>query len=281
MPAPGLEAAMLAAAPGLGRIAAERIAREFSLLFERAQQPSIGLQMALRCGLIAVVLPELLPLVGQAQNRFHAFDCWIHTLAAVDAVPPGHVAVRWAALFHDLGKPASAEEHPDHPGEFRFFGHERISLEQANSIADRLRFSTQRKSQIERLVATHMLHPDEAWGDAALRRLLAKVGEGGLDDFMMLKRADVAAKGTDDVPQIQLSVDQVEARLRAELAKGAALNRKDLAVSGDDLLQAFERAPGPWLGPLLSHLLERVIEDPSQNTRERLLSLARSLEESD
>ena len=90
----------------------------------------------------------------------------------------------------------------------------------------------------------------------------------------MLKRADITAKGTDDVPQIQRDVDVVEARLRGELAKGAALSRKDLAVSGDDLVQALGRAPGPWLGPLLAALLERVIDDPSQNTKERLIDLA-------
>ncbi len=275
MPAPGLEDAMQAAAPGLSRIANERIEREFSLLFERADRPSIGLQLALRCGLLAVVLPELLPLVGQAQNRFHAFDCWTHTMAAVDAVPAGHVAVRWAALLHDLGKPSTAEPHPERPGEYQFFGHEKVSVEQTTLVAQRLRFSSQRQAHVERLVATHMLHPTPDWGDAALRRLLVKIGDEALDDFLLLKRADVAAKGTDDVPAIQQGVDRIEARLRAELAKGTALSRKDLAVTGDDLVRALGRPPGPWLGPLFAVLLARVVDEPEQNTQVRLIDVAR------
>ena len=197
-------------------------------------------------------------------------------MAAVDAVPVGHVAVRWAALLHDLGKPPSAQEHPERPGEYQFFGHEKISVEQTALIAKRLRFSGQRQARVERLVATHMLHPNPDWGDAALRRLLVKIGDEGLDDFLLLKRADIAAKGTDDVPVIQRGVDQIEQRLRAELAKGAALSRKDLALTGDDLVQALGRAPGPWLGPLLATLLARVVDEPSENTRTRLIALARA-----
>ena len=186
MPAPGLEEAMGRAAPNLVHVAVERVAAEFTRLFERAEKPSVGLDLAQRSGVLAQVLPELEPLVGQAQNRFHAYDCWVHTLAAVDAVPMGYADVRWAALLHDLGKPPSAEEHPDRMGEYRFFGHEKISVELSRAIATRLRFSTRRQAKVEGLVATHMLHPTEAWGDAALRRLLRKVGPDQLDDFLML-----------------------------------------------------------------------------------------------
>ena len=275
MPAPDLEDIMSATNGALHGIASERIEREFSLLFERAEQPSIGLNLALRCGFFEIVLPELLPLVGQAQNRHHAFDCWQHTLAAVDAFPSGHVAVRWAALMHDLGKPHSAEEHEENKGEFRFFGHEKISLEQARQIGERLRFSGHRRRRVEGLVATHMLHPNDDWSEAALRRLLRKIEPQNLDDYLLLKRADIRAKGTPDVASILLDVDEVELRLRAELEKGSALSRKDLAVDGRQLSAALDRPAGPWLGPLLAHLLDQVIEDPSRNDEETLLRLAK------
>jgi tRNA nucleotidyltransferase (CCA-adding enzyme) len=274
MPAPGLEQAMQVSKDALKGIASERIEREFSLLFERAEQPSIGLSLALRCGFFEFVLPELLPLVGQAQNRHHAFDCWQHTLAAVDAVPCGHVAVRWAALLHDLGKPHSAEEHEQNAGEYRFFGHEKISLEQTRQIGERLRFSGHRRRRVEGLVATHMLHPNSDWTEAALRRLLRKIEPQNLDDYLLLKRADIRAKGTPDVPGILRDVDEVELRLRAELDKGSALSRKALAVDGRQLCAAFNRPAGAWLGPLLAYLLEQVIEDPSRNDEEGLLALA-------
>ena len=277
MPAPGLEEAMTASAGRLDQIACERVEREFSLLFERAEQPSIGLNLALRTGLIARVLPELLPLVGQAQNRFHAYDCWDHTLACVDAVPVGHSDVRWAALLHDLGKPACATTHPDHPGEYRFFGHEKVSAQHVDEIARRLRFSGARREQVRVLVATHMLHPDDAWGDPAIRRLLRKVGRERIDAFLMLKRADIQAKGTADVPSVLAGVDVIEARLCAELERGAALSRHDLAVSGTDLCDALQRQPGPWLRQALALLLDWVIEDPSRNTRDQLLDESKRL----
>ena len=277
MPAPGLEEAMRAQAAGLRQVAWERIERELSLLLERAQQPSVGLNLALRTSLLEHALPELLPLVGQAQNQFHAYDCWDHTLACVDAVPAGMTDIRWAALLHDLGKPPSAEPHPERAGEFRFFGHEQISVELAEQVAARLRFSKARREAVRALVATHMLHPSPEWGDAAIRRLLRKVGTDRLDAFLALKRADITAKGTPDVPQLIEGVVEIEQRLRAELARGAVLARRDLAVDGTALCQALGRAPGPWLGPVLSALLDWVLEDPDRNTLERLLERAQEL----
>ena len=70
---------------------------------------------------------------------------------------------------------------------------------------------------------------------------------------------------------------EIEQRLRAELARGAVLARKDLAVDGTALCQALGRAPGPWLGPVLSALLDWVLEDPDRNTLERLLERAQEL----
>jgi tRNA nucleotidyltransferase (CCA-adding enzyme) len=189
-------------------------------------------------------------------------------------VPAGQTDVRWAALLHDLGKPPSAEPNPERPGEYRFFGHEQLSVELTEAIAERLRFSGARRALISALVATHMLHPNEDWGDAAIRRLLRKVGPERLDAFLSLKRADIRAKGTDDVDALLVGVETIEVRLRSELAQGAALSRQDLAIDGTHLCEALNRAPGPWLGPLLATLLDWVTEDPTRNTLAALLAKA-------
>jgi tRNA nucleotidyltransferase (CCA-adding enzyme) len=272
-PAEGVEAAMCGAAAAIEAIAAERIEAELSALLERADRPSEGLELARRCGLLEYILPEVLPMVGQAQNRFHAYDVWHHTMACVDAAPSGNVALRWAALLHDLGKPPSATEHPDRPGEFRFYGHERLSAEMGRAIAARLRMSNTRRARIGALIETHMHHPDETWGDAAVRRLLAKLEGDLFDDFLALKRADVQAKGTGDVPGILAGVDRFEERAHAERARGNAFSRKDLAVDGTDIAAYLGQAPGPWLGQVFAQLLDAVLEDPSLNERQKLLKL--------
>ena len=127
------------------------------------------------------------------------------------------------------------------------------------------------------LVATHMLHPDEAWGDAAIRRLLRKVGIDRIDEFLMLKRADIRAKGTADVASLVAGVDVIEARLRREIESGSALSRSDLAVDGTDLCAALGREPGPWLRAAFEALLEWVIEDPQRNASDQLIARAQQL----
>ena len=175
-------------------------------------------------------------------------------------------------------KPASATAHPDRPGEYRFFGHEKLSVAQVDEITNRLRFSNARREQVRVLVATHMLHPNETWGDAALRRLLRKVGPERLDEFLMLKRADIRAKGTPDVASLIDDVDDIEARLRGEVARGAALSRRDLAVDGTELCALLGRQPGPWLRALFIDLLDWVTEDPGRNTREQLVVRAQQFD---
>ena len=196
----------------------ERIERELSLLLERAQQPSVGLKLALRTSLLEHALPELLPLVGQAQNQFHARllgpyprlrgrrTCW-H-----DRYPLGGgcctISASHRAPSHTQNEQAS-------------FGlvMNRSALSLAEQVAARLRFSKARREAVRTLVATHMLHPSPERGDAAIRRLLRKVGTDRLDAFLALKRADITAKGTPDVPQLIEGVVEIEERLRAELAR--------------------------------------------------------------
>ena len=125
------------------------------------------------------------------------------------------------------------------------------------------------------VAATHMLHPDEAWGDPAIRR--RKVGVDRIDEFLMLKRADIWAKGTADVASLVADVDIIEARLRSEIESGSALSRSDLAVDGTDLCAALGREPGPWLRAAFDSLLEWVIEDPQRNESDQLITRVQQL----
>jgi len=110
--------------------------------------------------------------------------------------------------------------------------------------------------------------------DKGVRRLIRKLGPELVYDLLDLRRADVVAQGkgghTGDV-------DELEARITAEINSKAPFNRTDLAVDGGDLMTALGLAPGPDLGRLIDALLEAVLDDPALNTRRRLLALARKL----
>jgi tRNA nucleotidyltransferase (CCA-adding enzyme) len=112
------------------------------------------------------------------------------------------------------------------------------------------------------------------WTDAAVRRFVRRVGAGLLPDLFALRAADDSASGTKDPEHGGWN----ELRQRAEAAlANDPLEPKHLAVSGDDLVAELGIAPGPVIGALLAGLLEAVLEDPTLNSRDRLLALARTV----
>jgi hypothetical protein len=116
-----------------------------------------------------------------------------------------------------------------------------------------------------------MFHYTDEWGDAAVRRFIARVGEENLEDLYRLRRADTFAfSGKEPDPRSLLSLIY---RVEKILAEGRAFAIKDLAVSGKDLID-IGVSPGKTMGIILRELLETVLDDPAQNTREKLLKIA-------
>ena len=124
------------------------------------------------------------------------------------------------------------------------------------------------------MVAHHMIHPTSDWGDGAIRRLLRKLPGDDLDDYLAFKRADLAGKGTDGLDALLAQVDLIEDRLRQERLAGHALQRRDLAISSQQLMALAGQPGGPWLGALQDALLEAVVEEPELNKQEPLRKLA-------
>jgi tRNA nucleotidyltransferase (CCA-adding enzyme) len=104
------------------------------------------------------------------------------------------------------------------------------------------------------------------------------VGRDSLDDLFLLREADNIGSGRGaDAGRL----DEFRRRVSAQLASGAALDLKGLAVDGTDLMEELGWEPGPAVGQTLQRLLDRVIGDPSLNTRDRLLRVARSMAATD
>ena len=253
------------------KVAMERVRDELIKLLVRGAPPSRGLRLLLRSGLLARVVPELLESVSFPQNRYHRWDVWRHTLRCVDAAPPDLV-VRLAALLHDVAKPRSAAPKEGAPGENTFYDHEKLGARLATDILQRLKFPRRETERVALLVAEHNWHYLPEWNDASVRRVLSRIGPEELPALWMLRRADLNARGR-LVEEGLANQAAAEARFQLEIDRASALKVTDLAIGGEDVMRELGTGPGRQVGEVLARLLERVLDDPDLNTREKLIRL--------
>jgi tRNA nucleotidyltransferase (CCA-adding enzyme) len=207
--------------------------------------------------------PELLEGVGIEQNEWHAYDVWGHSLATVDASPPGDLTLRLAALFHDIGKPRTkAGPH--------FYRHEIVGAEMTRAMLERFRFPNELVKTTEHLVRHHMYSADPELSDAGVRRFIRRIEPENIERLFALRRADVRGSG---LPERDGSNREFEASVRAELARKPAFSIRELAVTGDDVIAALVRrgqAPAEFrgderVGAALRWLFEQVTDEPERN----------------
>jgi len=173
-------AAMTAAAPLVAAVSAERVADELTKLLTLAPKPSAGFELLRETGVLAHLWPELLEGVGVEQNEWHAYDVWHHTMAAVDAIPPGDLVARASGLLHDVGKPRTK----DGP---HFYRHEHVGADMARLMLERFRFSNETVGSVEHLVRQHMYNQDPGLTDAAVRRFVRRIGPDLLERQFVLR----------------------------------------------------------------------------------------------
>jgi tRNA nucleotidyltransferase (CCA-adding enzyme) len=258
----------------ISRVSPERLRDEITKILQSAR-PSRGLRLLRDSGLLAHVLPELAVGVGLEQRGDHLYDVFEHSIRTCDETPADNLVIRLAGLLHDIAKPAALTVDDD--GNRTFHGHDRISAEQAEPLLRRLRFPNTVINQVVHLVRHHMFHYTPDWTDAAVRRFLARVGLENVESLFALRQADsYAQRGT---PTDLRALLMFRERIAAVLAGEHALSRKDLAINGHDLA-SIDIPPGRDMGTIIDHLFETVLDDPQQNTRERLLTIARSFYDS-
>jgi tRNA nucleotidyltransferase (CCA-adding enzyme) len=253
-------------------VSAERVRDELFKLMS-APGPARGIELMRETGLLGEVIPELLEGVGVAQNRFHKYDVYGHTMATLDGAR-GSVVVKLGALLHDVGKPRSRAPKEGAPGEFSFFRHEFLGAEMATDICRRLKLSTDEREDVTALVANHMFFYQPEWSDGTVRRFVRKVGLERLPALMALREADITGRGYGEDPASETR--ELRERIEQVAAEDAALQVKDLALDGADVMRILGIPPSRRVGQILEWLLERVLDDPSLNTREKLEELLRS-----
>ncbi len=206
-------------------------------------------------------------------TRWHAFDVLEHTAWTVQRCPKERL-VRWAALAHDMGKPAAAFFSPD--GVEHFYGHAKVGAKMARAMTERLLMSQRFRADVEALVLRHddLIEPTPR----AVRRALAKM-DGREDLFralLALKRADTLAHSAEGAAQVAV-IDQLQDVLDDVLASDAAFSLKDLAIGGRDVM-ALGVAAGPQVGQLLRRALDAVIDGQVPNRRDDLIEFLKSLD---
>ncbi|MGZ8686832.1 MAG: CCA tRNA nucleotidyltransferase [Gaiellaceae bacterium] len=256
-------------AKGLDHVSAERIGGglgadglgELSKLL-LGREPAKALWIARDTGVLVQVIPELEPSLGfelGSERQPVPLDEHVFRVvqAAADAEAP--LAVRLAALLHDIGKPTEASL-----GE----SHATLGAVIARRVTARLRYPTRLRHRVEHIVRHHSFSLDEVDGLTA-RRFLAAHGDDLAFDLVTHKDADLAAKA--------IAAQELEAvaRLRTELEhqRESPHRVSDLAVRGDDL-KALGLREGPDVGRILRVLLDEVVEDPARNERAWLLDRA-------
>jgi tRNA nucleotidyltransferase (CCA-adding enzyme) len=263
-----------------GGLAADGMGELSKLLL--GKEPARALRIARDMGVLVELLPEFERAIGFDQgSRYHSLTVDEHTFSVVQAAADAgfSLAVRLAALFHDLGKPYVAWRGSD--GRLHYYArpgyadksHEQVGCELARSALARLRYPTALHQRVERIVRHHMFSIGK--GDALrARRFLAKHGDEVAFELVDHKEADYRGKpGPDGEPPFE-DLEKLERfRRLLERERKNPHRRADLAIDGTDLIQAGF-APGPNLGRVLADLLHDVVEDPALNTRDELLKRA-------
>ena len=260
------EEAMFHLAPLMDNLARERVFEELCKLILLADAEDL-VHFA---PVLTQVIPELAPTVGFRQHSaHHAYDVYTH-IAHVTAAVPAELTLRWAALLHDAGKPATFTM--DEAGQGHFYGHAGESAAIADTVLRRLKAPTALREQVVLLISQHMtkIEPEKRM----VRRWLHKLGPEMLNALLLLQEADMGSKGTGK-PRESEQFSQIRAVLTEIEAENACLSLKDLAINGTDIMALG--ITGREIGTTLNRLLEQVIDETIPNERDALLRAVKAI----
>ncbi|MGB0961545.1 MAG: CCA tRNA nucleotidyltransferase [Mycobacterium sp.] len=259
--APRVRRALEEMAPELGRITAERVATELDKLLLGAH-PVAGVDLMVQAGLGEVVLPEVGAMRMAIDEHHQHKDVYQHSLKVLkQAIELEEVAsapdlvLRWAALLHDIGKPATRRHEPD--GGVSFHHHEVVGAKMARQRMRALRYSKQMVDDVSQLVYLHLRfhgYGDGRWTDSAVRRYVTDAGPL-LGRLHKLVRADCTTRNKRRAARLQANYDDLEHRIDALAAKeDLARVRPDL--DGNEIMRILDIPAGPQVGRAWAHLKE-------------------------
>jgi len=270
--------AIVAMAPQLDRITVERVAVELDKML-LGLDPVAGVEFVVQTGLGEVVLPEVGAMQMTIDEHHQHKDVYQHSLTvlrqAVALEDPGQpdLVLRWAALLHDIGKPATRRHEPG--GGVSFHHHEVVGAKMVRKRMRALKYSKQMVDDVSQLVYLHLRfhgYGDGAWTDSAVRRYVADAGPL-LPRLHKLVRADCTTRNRRRAALLQANYDSLENRI-AELAAKEDLARVRPDLDGNAIMAVLDIPPGPQVGEAWKYLKELRLDrgplSPEEATAELL-----------
>jgi poly(A) polymerase/tRNA nucleotidyltransferase (CCA-adding enzyme) len=259
---PATEKAIQVNAAWLKEVSQERIRDEFLkiIMSERTAQ---GIELLRKLGLLVYIVPELLDGYGCGQNKHHIYDCYTHSLKALEfaAKKNFNMHVRAAALLHDIGKPKTKAGEGQNA---TFYNHEIVGAKITRSVLFRMKFSKKDTDKIVKLVRYHLFYYNVGEvSESSVRRLVRNVGQENLEDILQVRMADRIGSGCPKAEPYKLR----HLRYLMEKALQDPISAKMLKINGNDIMEILKIEPGPKIGQILAILLSQVLEDPRENDR--------------